>query len=904
MDIKNSKQKIILTSSLTTGRRFVKKQNLNGIPLMNFSIYTPSLLLKEKIIRLKPSYHLINDDESAYIILTLIKNNDYGLKKYVKSFGAASKLLEVVNDYRFSENDSFDHLIKADYKKLVNDYLKELEKEKMIDYISALILLDGNKQKEECYILPDLYLRPLEKRIITSMFDNFTFLDDDAESYSVNKIFSCYGQYDEVANLLKYLEDEKKPLGDIEVLYTDQIYENFIKGLCSARNVPYVLKNNHIRSSNYVSFIHDALLYLKNEYKYELLENVLSNAGLSQIYLKEFYKTLSFPLYIVGNSYKRTVEFIEAYKGNAEQFEKIKNFIEFLEDLIKVIKNDNLDYSSLLSFANKYIRSSYEKNNISNLLYNYEKLVSLEEDIDERIKLIDNLLDRITYSESDEDNALTFSPITKSFSLRKTIYVLGVNQTSLLGSDVENAFIDDVAGFISDLQNDKNIHVSKYQRNAKINNAKYYLSHSLKGVEIILSYSRFNKIDLRDMTDGIRFLDDNNSVITQKSVYRVQAGDVVFKTNIKPTNDEAPVNYDNGVIKPIEANEDREMDLENKQPSDEKVEEEKVREMTLSPSAVRDLLECPFRYYYSKILGIPSVEYPALEEEAWLDAASKGTFFHEIMELYFNHYLIPDNINKPIDSFEEQLFKEAFEQSLKNAEKANPVLNKDIHDTEVQEIEELSRQYLKKIIEYDKAFNQYRVIHNEYDLTKLQYVFYESKIAKRNLILNGKVDRIDGFVGKDGILHLRIVDYKTGKAKDYKTNNNYQHVLYSFVLEKGLNKLIKDGFCEFGKKYKQVVVDSFVYAFALENKELEYPANMFDEDSDDYKDVFETIDKVVIGYLDDKGDLLNTIDDLFHEQYPSFSDKSSKHGLCVYCKYQKECIKRLEWGDKKWEARK
>ena len=107
MDIKNSKPKIILTSSLTTGRRFVKKQNMNGVPLMNFSIYTPSMLLKEKLIRLKPNYRLINDDESAYLLLTLIRQNDYQLKGFVPSFGAASSLLEVINDYRLNENKNF-----------------------------------------------------------------------------------------------------------------------------------------------------------------------------------------------------------------------------------------------------------------------------------------------------------------------------------------------------------------------------------------------------------------------------------------------------------------------------------------------------------------------------------------------------------------------------------------------------------------------------------------------------------------------------------------------------------------------------------------------------------------------------------------------------------------------------
>ena len=43
MNISDCNPKILLTSSLTTGRRFVKKQNLNGVALMNFDIFTPNV---------------------------------------------------------------------------------------------------------------------------------------------------------------------------------------------------------------------------------------------------------------------------------------------------------------------------------------------------------------------------------------------------------------------------------------------------------------------------------------------------------------------------------------------------------------------------------------------------------------------------------------------------------------------------------------------------------------------------------------------------------------------------------------------------------------------------------------------------------------------------------------------
>ena len=444
MSINDSSPKIILTSSLTTGRRFVKKQNLNGVALMNFSIYNPEMLVKEKLVKLKPGFRLINDDESAYILLTLIRDNDYNLKSYVTSFGAASKLLEVFNDYRYNSNGGFANLIEADYSILLNDYKKELENNKLIDYIFALELLKGQKLKEECFILDDLMLRPLEKEVITSIFDEPTFLEDTGKSYDVSEIFNCYGQYNEVANVLEYVQEKKIPIGDVEVLYSDLIYENIIKGLCSARNVPYTLKKNHAKSSNYVSFLYDTLSYFKNDYKFELLENILSNHALDKIYLNEFYATLDFPIYVVGFSRERSKEFLKEYESDEIKKTKIPNFLEFFNDILSITDN-GFDYSILLNVAKKYVKATDEINALSSLVSNFESLVNLEKDDDRKIALLLNLFDRLTYNEGDSDQKLSFSPISTSFSLRKYIFVLGVNQTLLVGSDVENAFIENTS---------------------------------------------------------------------------------------------------------------------------------------------------------------------------------------------------------------------------------------------------------------------------------------------------------------------------------------------------------------------------------------------------------------------------------------------------------------------------
>ena len=885
----NCNPKIFLTNSLTTGRRYIKMKNLEGQTFLNHAIHTPQSFAKEKLINLKPGYRLISDDESAYILLVLVRIGDYGLKNYVTSFGAASTLLDVINDYRYADNEKFTNLIAADYPRLLKDYYQYLEDEHLVDYISLLHLLKGQKYVEECYLLPDLYLRPLERDVFSSLFPVFKEEPDSQKTYQISDVYSCYGQYAEVVNLLNVIEENDYQTGDVEVLYTETIYENIIRGLCSARGVPFTLKSNHAKSTNYVSFIYDVLTYFKKDFKYELLENILINQGLDDVYLKEFYKTLNYPRYVIGFSKERSLEFVKAYRSDKDEEKNISHFLDLFEDLLKVV-NQGLDYELLIKTANQYIDAKDEIDNLSNLLISFNDIAKLENDFNTKIDLILNYLDNLTYNEGDETNAISFSPISKSFTLRKHIFILGVNQTALLGNDIENAFIKDIDAYFNELGQDKKLHVSQYLRMVKVDNAKFYLAHS-NPETISLSYSNFDKINLKDMTEGVRLLTDKEDHIKVDHPYREENQANVFTKSLDASATKPEANHDNGVINPIET-----IKVTEKSVKQEKVTPIEVKEKTfkLSPSAVRDLLECPFKYYYQKILGIPVVQYPGLDEAIWLEPNSKGTAFHKIMELYFGHFK-----NQKISTFDEKVFKDVFAIALKETEDTNPISNQKIHDYEVKDLEEMARTYINKLIS-ENAFDQYHVLDTEYHLGDLDVRFP----GKNELVLHGEIDRVDGYIDENKVLHLRIVDYKSGKEKNYRTNPHYQHVLYSYVLETGLNNKVKnDHVCLFDLNYNEVIVDKFIYAFAATSFELVYDRYQFESGSDDYNDVFAAINDIIVAYLNDEQNLFEKINDKFKEKYPKYKEKIKVNDAepCKYCKYQKECFKRLEWGKKEWQ---
>lgn len=895
MDLSNNKPKILLTNSLTTGLRFVKKINLSGVNLMNYNIYTPSMLVKEKIIKLRPGIRLISDDESAYILLLLIQDNNYGLKEYVTSFGAASKLLEVINDYRYQENNGFANLIDAQYISLMKDYEENLNNKGLIDYIDALSLLLDQKQSEECYILDDLELRPLEEKVFRSMFDSYDNQKRlEEKPFHVSAVYKNYGQYNEVLSLIEHIENYNKnkeekdqiKTGDIEVLYTDSTYENIIKGICSGKNIPYTLKGNHAKSTNFISFVCDVLNYYKNDYKYELLRGVLSNQGLPSEYLKQFDKTSYFPKYVVGFSKERSLEFIRTYEVDYPKDSlKFKDFLVFFKRILEVT-DDGLNYDALIRLADDYLCSKKELEALSNQVMNLKPLVELESDFEKRIDLIINLLKNLTYNDGDNNDKISFSKVNNSFTLRKLVFVLGCNQTFLLGNDIENAFIKDVDAYKSELGNDKNIHISEYQRTSLIDNLKHYLSRS--DAEVVLSYSCFDKVNMKEMTDGVRLISDTSVDHIDKNLYYAQEGRAQFINSLTPKDGEVKNNFDNGVVNTIESTKPIEAKEDISSPITPIIEPKGL--FRLSPTDVYNLVDCPFRYYYQKIFNIPDIRFPTLDESTWLEANTRGTMFHETMELYFNQFL-----NFPITSFDENAFENVFSKALNEAIAANPINNDYIQKKEAEELKEEAKGYLQAIISKD-TFQKYFVLKCEYNLSDLNLVYSKiinGKAAK--FLFTGIVDRVDGYVDKS-ILHLRVVDYKTGEHKSKTENKYYQHILYSYILEKQLPKN------EFGLKYDEVVVDQFVYSFPLdENKELVYSHNEIDQNSKDYSIVFNAIEGVLVPYLTNETNLINKIDDVYKKKYPHVKQDTKYQngkGVCEYCTYKKICIKRIEWGAK------
>ncbi|MCR5348177.1 MAG: PD-(D/E)XK nuclease family protein [Bacilli bacterium] len=846
-------RKVILSSSLATARRFVQRQNLRGTNVLNYALHTVSSLVQEALSQKDPDIRIVGGKEASYILLHLILEKDFGLKEHVKSIGAAQLLLHALDDYRMHGKSGFPALVPADYEGLLSCYADYLQKNHLTDGIFALNGLRDAKQTGTLIILDDVILRPLEKEVLETLFSgNVNYWNETSHDPKVAHVFSCYGQFGEVLHALDFIEKKNLALRDVEILYSEPTYENFARALCESRGIPYSLSPKRAASSNLVAFLRSLLRYYDENYKFELLENVLANDGLDPLLRLQFHSTLIFPKYVVGFGKERSEKFLEAYAGN----DKTKALLSFLKAVLDVTQGSNLDYDKLLQLAYSYIRNDEETEALRNPLAKLRHLILEQDSQKQRIDVLEKELSALTYSEPESKEGIVFGTFSRTIALRKHLFILGLNQKKLVGSSVENAFIEDLGKYEKDLPGDEGIHISKFTRKKRIQDVLYLITHSDSNV--YLSFSSYDKINLRDDAEGVYLLGLANLPDTEKiSPYAIEKSLVLFPEHDDPSKEVQAL-------------------------------PKATAGFTLSPSATLTLLQCPLCFYYDKMLGLPSLEFPELDESQWLAANAKGTFFHGAMENYYNHYL------GQTPSWDYAIFEEGFQSAKEEAVRQNPISNESVTEDEIFEVQSVAQIYLQYIIGRGD-FTQYKPLANEFKLDPLKF---HHPLCDA-ITFTGSVDRVDGYVDENNTLHLRLVDYKTGRYKEKKDQPYCQHVLYSYVLESALPPN------RFGLEYDKVVVDRFIYSYPFDDevRENEYARHEFDSSSDDYRLVMDCIQDFLIGYIRNRPDYLQGIIDYIDANYVPCGEQDHEN-VCKFCKHKSICAIRLQKGHYLWKKKK
>ena len=175
----------------------------------------------------------------------------------------------------------------------------------------------------------------------------------------------------------------------------------------------------------------------------------------------------------------------------------------------------------------------------------------------------------------------------------------------------------------------------------------------------------------------------------------------------------------------------------------------RLREMGqngLSPTSFVDYMECPLKYYYSRVLAID--EQKEMDED--LDASQLGDCIHKVLE-----NILRPHCGKPL---KKEVLKEAIEQLPTYMEQAFKELYSGGRNTEGRNrfLYSVAEAQLRHILKNEMSHLE----HGE----QLTIIGVEEKISDHQLLdgvtLKGKIDRVDSL---DGC--LRIIDYKTGKLE-------------------------------------------------------------------------------------------------------------------------------------------
>ena len=173
-----------------------------------------------------------------------------------------------------------------------------------------------------------------------------------------------------------------------------------------------------------------------------------------------------------------------------------------------------------------------------------------------------------------------------------------------------------------------------------------------------------------------------------------------------------------------------------------------------SPTIFEDYLECPLRYYYTRVLGISSDN--VLEDD--LDASQLGTAIHNILRnIYapYNNDCRPDShrlvdaegLRRALDELPQYMQREFGTFFLHG--RATEGRNHYLHSVAEAQL----RRMLQKEIALLEQGHTIEIVSLEKTLGPIPLA--------EGIFLKGKADRIDRFDGR-----LRIIDYKTGSLED------------------------------------------------------------------------------------------------------------------------------------------
>ncbi len=766
------------------------------------------------------------------------------LGKMINSNPNAESLLKLSYDYdEFLENNNY-----YDYPKLLDfglEYLFNHTKEEIIDTLGFGTNVDfGIFDNVKLTYKEAFFIENLEKVFNTKIEKiSYTYENNKIQ----NNFVKCYGLYNEVDFIVnKIINDNINP-SDINIYYTDNAYENFIRAIFERRNINFRFNKAYAIATNLIQLFKDLITFYKNDYKYEDLYNVCKNPIFTfdkiieannldkNAYNKPLKSFFEIVRENICNSKERYIEFINSYNKNAKNDLFVNSF---LKDLIDVTNDEKLNslYLNIYNLIKKYSYVNNEyislKDKLDDLVIIFDIMSLINDGLENNLDYIETHLESLTYSEKEDDYAINIIKLNDYDVIdRKYNFVLGLSSSQTKKKEVESAIFSD-NDYLNMLSNDYYISLAK-NLNLEFSDVLNKTFKSTNDAIIYFEYSCYDTIEFKPQAPSIFYLDklgaNTEIYYTYKPDYNnyyTNKDEVINKVKIyKNKKDEHLSNTNN--LNFVDAS-DKTLDL-NLKPDEVKVYESLNNKIdnvwSLSASGLGTLVTCPMCYCYQYLKFIPNLDFKEPKSYAWLDPLSKGNLFHHTLEYYSNNVFKNDELD-----FNENEFNKAFEKAISEAVLEIPYPNEKIFENEYKLNKEVAFNYINKLHNFyneNASLNKfYKNIGNELDFGKDKTfkaivkdsfeIEIDNNIYKTNyeLYLNGSIDRLDGYLDGD-TLHLLIIDYKTSKEanlkKEIKEYTKIQHYIYAIAAFNYFNQEKDEIEKIFNHKITNCVIDDMEY---------------------------------------------------------------------------------------------
>ena len=814
---KLNKEEDIITENLRT----VTIENIAKNIVMGYYAYAGKGYDKEDILTAEEVY-LIHD-----ILLSSKEDKIYGfLPKTSISLETSREILRVINILREGKRKEG---VTTKIDPLMSDLEKKLEDRKLLDKIGILneavkIIEESSEVDIRRYLaisgeiklaITDYFAEKisyLEKRFLDALCGKLGINVDIVCMTDNNKselhFVKAYGQYNEVEYCIEEIKNKGINFGEAGIYYTDEIYENFIKAACEKNNIEVTFKKANAGDNEIIRLLIDLIESIEADFSYEILgrlvnnqtatlkhiikrdekakeeakEEALENEVLNEepIYdekdeeqgnlekenteeykysLKRAYDTL-LRRENIGWSKARYEDFFKRHESigefstlNERENAKIQPFKEFLRDFIDIYEEENTaekTYLNLLEFAKKYSYNNKNKNTYLKALRELAIPFGLlgQECKEDQLSIIKDALVNFKFGMPEEMDKVRAQRLTgRCVAERPYNFMVGLAASYVLQDTANSPVLSDDE--IKEVLDTDAVYVPLAGNSNQVfkEELEYLLATCPKG-ETTLIYSYYDTLAFKELSPSLFYLTKLNEAAESESTYKPHKTGYRFNKCLENVEDE--------LVKGIE----------------NKGEEYTFVTESLSATTLETLVKCPFKYYYQKILNIaePDNNYNG---ETWLNASEKGTFFHRIMELYCKAVFLDKYAGET--TFSQEEFDKAYNKALKETEIKVPYISECAKNVEAEAIKQVAISYLEELHRFYEeeltSGRKWMVLGCELGFgkdegSKFRVIYnYDDKV---NFDWKGSIDRMDGYMDAEGIIYLKILDYKTGKMSKLK----------------------------------------------------------------------------------------------------------------------------------------